>query len=414
MDSFTFSCASLPAPLTIEQEAQREIGFKVYPGSLVLLQHFERHPPPPGSVVLELGAGVCALPSIVLSHGGCHAIATDVPVMLDLLATNCERNAAVRQPDDVAATQQLDGTTAAAAAGSCSVAPLTWGDADTGGPPPGVPHRVDLIIGADVVYHEPLIAPLLATCVRLTDGPSPPPRIVLSYVQRFKRAKAFLRAARKHFDVRVEQVADVVDYDTLTWGLHALQQRVATGQAGEGGLAAPPSLHLTPSSAGFDEYCALVIAAAAGAVRSTDVCPPLKVVEEEATTAAPSTTTVGGVTGVSTTGGGAVSAAVTVSAAKAPGDDDDDGDGDDDDAEDEPLTQSADHHLSGSAPATHTSEAATSDAADTADTAAAAARRKAGAQRAALLASAALAAAALGVELAAPLHAYIYTLERRR
>jgi hypothetical protein len=115
--------------------------------------------------------------------------------------------------------------------------PLSWGDVSSafavleicgkewGAHSDGRGPLCNLIVAADVVYHEHLIDPLLDTLVVLTDHghgfvdplTSLPPLVTVSYVQRFKRAKAFIKKARKHFHVGILQVDDVVDYDTLNW-----------------------------------------------------------------------------------------------------------------------------------------------------------------------------------------------------
>ena len=258
MESFSFTSPLCSTTLEISQAAAREIGFKVYPGSLVLIKHFEqlqRSQPPRGARVLEIGAGVCALPSIVLSHGGCLCTATDVPVMLELLRQNCALNCGE---------------------GACAVAPLTWGtplDPLLWGEHPG--DCPDFIIGADVVYHEPLIAPLLETLVALTE-PRPlragytPPRIILSYVQRFKRAKAFFKLARKWFEIYTTACGDVVDYDTLTWTLPKLRalldgDAIPVSTTMHASPAAASIANAAPTAAAFNEsdHSAAVFATAA-------------------------------------------------------------------------------------------------------------------------------------------------------
>lgn len=212
MERFTFRSSLVEQPLLIQQEVAGIIGCKVYPGALVLVGHFEAHPPPPSTRVLELGSGVCGLPSLVLAGAGCAVVATDVPSLVSGgLARNLELNAS-----------------------SATCLPLTWGDdgeaaalrasliargSFRGHSPPcclpssalpcssgmSVVGLVDVIVAADVVYHEPLIEPLLKALVALTEPPQvapesegdgaggaasassrcscTPPRIVMSYVQ---------------------------------------------------------------------------------------------------------------------------------------------------------------------------------------------------------------------------------------
>ena len=321
MESFRFASPLLPRPLSIDQRSAGVIGFKVYPGALLLARELERAasgaalPPAaraalqaavaPGALVLELGAGVCGLPSLLLAAGGGgarHVVATDMPAVLPLLSRNAQAAAeAAAGPGG-----ERDG------GGSCvRVAPLAWGEAGgvsalragaLGGRAP------DVILGADVVYHEPLIAPLLAALVALTEAeagagvgagagasappPPPPPPVLLAYVQRFKRARAFFRLARRWFDVVAVPLGRVVDYDALTWQhAGALRRGGRTagegeggggdgggdGSGGDGGSSAPtPVLH--SGSADYATYLEAVCTAAeearaAGGEAGSAACP---------------------------------------------------------------------------------------------------------------------------------------------
>jgi hypothetical protein len=197
MESFYFASPLLATgPLLVRQESAGVIGFKLYPGALLLVGYFERNPLPPRTRVVELGAGMCGLPSLVLSGAGCSVIATDVPDIVRGLAINLAANASLAR---------------------CM--PLTWCDAaelrllhssvmssdysvPPGGPWPeghlahatSLTGLVDYIVAADVVYHEPLIEPLLQTLVALTElevghthhepeSQHSPPVIIMSYVQ---------------------------------------------------------------------------------------------------------------------------------------------------------------------------------------------------------------------------------------
>lgn len=191
-----------------------------------------------GRVVVELGAGVCGLPSLLLARLGAHAVATDLPALVGPLQRNLDSNLTVVQDSCAAAS---------VAAGSCVAVPLPWGS------DPGLLQAVadhvyasngrrscDLIVAADVVYHEHLIGPLVDSLVQLTNPwPAPttmtttpppptaevpppathsPPTILLTYVQRFKRSKRFFKQLRKHFVVQPVRLESVCDYDVLNWG----------------------------------------------------------------------------------------------------------------------------------------------------------------------------------------------------
>jgi len=158
---------------------------------------------------------------------------------------------------------------------------------------------LDYIVAAGVVYHDPLIAPLLHTLLELTESPSeggeegpPPPTIILSYVQRFKRAKRFFKLAAAHFDVKVvagpptgggqgkattSTTATIpggglcVDYDTLTWALPKvlahLPRMVASSDASgeeQGGREEQVPLVRT-HHASYEDFSELLVKAAAAA-----------------------------------------------------------------------------------------------------------------------------------------------------
>ena len=279
----------------VEQRATGSIGAKLYPGALLLCAHLRAQPLPAGACVVELGAGACALPSLWLSRSGARAVvATDAPAMLPLLAANVAR---------------AGGGALAAAPGApaaLSFAPFEWGAGDAAAVAAlraGLGGRVDYVVAADVVYHDPLIAPLLGALRALTDAPPgagagwAPPVVLLAYVQRFKRARRFFKLAAAHFDV--VQVAGatrpgrqgagggaagdpgaparVVDYDALTWAMpEALRvvQGAAAATAASGGEGAPPplrrfarpdGLHAVPlvrcDDVGYEHHCALLEAA---------------------------------------------------------------------------------------------------------------------------------------------------------
>ena len=259
MNAFTFQ--GPPGHVfSIAQDATGAIGSKLYPGALLLCQYLAHAPLPRGATVLELGAGACGLPSFWLSRSGCRVLATDAPAVLPLLEANIAANRASEDPER-----------------PLRCAPLQWGSGSAAAAlpallAPGEP--LQYIVAADVVYHDEFIAPLLAALLELTSAPAhapepwAPPLILLSYVQRFKRARRFFKLAAAHFEVEVLAGAGrggpagsgapggglCVDYDTLSWAL----PRVL---GGEGGRGAPP--HIEAACASLDAYCALVLQRAA-------------------------------------------------------------------------------------------------------------------------------------------------------
>lgn len=285
----------------IHQDASGVIGCKLYPGALLLCSYLSHKPIPSKSLCLELGAGACGLPSLWLKHSGCDVITTEQECVLPLLEANMGR-----AKEGVVGGEHPT-------PGRLLCTPLTWGEEGGVGrlmnamrEKLGVERvALDYIVAADVVYHDPLIAPLLQTLVELTEGgPSegdqgpPPPIIILSYVQRFKRAKRFFKLAAAYFDVKVvagpptggggggegeATTATVpggglcVDYDTLTWTLPKVLEHFPRGTSGvqQGGEGKEvqhiPLVHTHHAS--YKDFSELVIkAAAAGANGSGGAC----------------------------------------------------------------------------------------------------------------------------------------------
>jgi predicted nicotinamide N-methyase len=276
--AFHFRSQLLRGDVYIEQEAGRDIGFKLYPGALLLAKWIEdnfAHEVRLKSArrAVELGAGICALPSMQLAAQGAQVVVTDVPEVVHRLSANVALNAASFNADgDACGLQTATLLWGSAAPTDHSAAALLaspiWRQgpgcgrervvdaaaaSDTDGHAASALLRqgaqLDLILGADIVYHEHLITPLLETLLELTDpagaaaggdcspaadavtatvsGVTPkssrrPPPVIMSYVQRFKRAKRFFKLASKHFDITTVPMGDVVDYEALTWVLPRL------------------------------------------------------------------------------------------------------------------------------------------------------------------------------------------------
>lgn len=213
---------------TCKQQPTGAIGAKLYPGALVLVQALQDPtqwqdlctPPATGlswsqTRVLELGAGVTGLPTMATAALGASVIATDVLPFMTQLTENLAANIPTVPGEQCGWPEP----------GSARPAPLCWGDADSEA---AFFDKLDMpphmIIAADVVYHEPLIPLLLGMLRQLVARESWPrcsdedwaaPTIILSYVQRFKRAKKFVKGARKWFHVRQVTGPRVVDYDVL-------------------------------------------------------------------------------------------------------------------------------------------------------------------------------------------------------
>lgn len=421
-NSFSYTDPFIKTSFIIRQESTREIGFKLYPGALELCAYFQKfhHPntntivpssssstntaiinpstdttssssssatgssagvtnPSSSSsssstlnvglkraVVLELGSGVCAIPSLALTRMyPCLAVATDMPALLPLLQENLEKNNIPTDFRSPTYHETLSRTRALS---------LTWGEKDNvvkireklgylhaevvyypcSITAVTAPISPDIIIAADVIYHDPLIEPLLQTLIELTDysacsrypppsytakmqgrrrsGASPysswgiysdsssehmypppyrrhsvdasennkprerkrhakkiksetasaPPKfsltgnkvplIIVSYVQRFKRAKQFFKLAKKYFDIDILDHQEVVDYDVLTWLLPIAAKYLpssffssSSSSSSAKSSSSSPDIVVTPESARYDNYLQLLIDAGARA-----------------------------------------------------------------------------------------------------------------------------------------------------
>lgn len=179
--------------------------------------------------------------------------------MLPQLAANITANISVG-PVLPSTSAVRDACKAASGAPQCETRtfPLSWGEefsyeaiksffAKSFGERSGRP-RCDLIIAADVVYHEHLIDPFIETLVSLTDdktgfcaglcgsdssegSSATPPLVLISYVQRFKRAKRFLSRARRWFDIEAISLPAVIDYDVLNWNRSSKALHVSSSSA---------------------------------------------------------------------------------------------------------------------------------------------------------------------------------------
>lgn len=206
MDAFDFIPGVGRPPIRIQQSASGAIGAKLYPGALSLCAYFSSSPLPLNAAVIEVGAGACALPSFALAAAGARVVVTDTAAMLPLLSANVTSSALAQSLRACEFNWIVNVKESAARVVQEARQHCRWGRAGT----------PSFIVGADVVYHEPLITPLIEALRALTEpaslddscgdegggeGPIEPPTIILAYIQRFKRARRFFKAAAKYFDV---------------------------------------------------------------------------------------------------------------------------------------------------------------------------------------------------------------------
>jgi hypothetical protein len=99
--------------------------------------------------------------------------------------------------------------------------------------------------------------------------------VILSYVQRFKRAKAFFRKARRWFNVEAIPRPPVVDYDALCWSLPVIAQAEGGARAEDSATAdGAPSAQftrvvVTDASALYSTYLAALVRAGDAAAAGT-------------------------------------------------------------------------------------------------------------------------------------------------
>ncbi len=264
------------SPLLLYQEPMRDIGFKLYPAALATLALIEaaskiegdntlllpagqqgvqadyRGKPHrlslhlKGLCVLELGAGACGVGAIAAAAGGARrSVASDTETVLPVLSKNIQTARTLLEERSLPSLPTPPGD-------GLSTQSFLWGSSHAeyaaalgGFDPPQV------VLGADIVYYEELIDPLLHALKWLcTPGQGVPhgggaPLIVLTYVQRIRKAKAFTkRAAAAGFSIDVYQLPHVVDYDVL---LHRALHPTARFAATPLNAAEPPPDVPTPA-----------------------------------------------------------------------------------------------------------------------------------------------------------------------
>jgi len=265
------------SPLVLYQEPMRDIGFKLYPAALATLALIEEASKIEGDNsgvsaaqgkaglradhrgkswrlslhlkglhVMELGAGACGVGAIAAAAAGAmSSVASDTESVLPMLNENVHTAQALLKAHALAGLPTQPSN-------ALSTAAFLWGSthaeyeaAMEGQAPPHV------IIGADIVYYEELIDPLLhalkwlCTLGQGAQEGQGPPLIVLTYVQRVRKAKAFTkRATAAGFQLDVYQLPHVVDYDVLLHrALHPADRFALTP---DGAAEPPPTVPLPP------------------------------------------------------------------------------------------------------------------------------------------------------------------------
>jgi len=177
------------SPLLVTQEANSGLGtgLTVWDGSVVLAKYLEaRYPSLAGKRVLEVGSGpgVAGLAALAL---GATVTFSDLPYCLPNLRATVARN----------------GHLVKAGAQPPAVGELDW-TAPQRSSLPGL-QSMDIVVGADVVWVEELIPPLVSTLAWLSAGPAPP-AILLAHQTRSTRGDDLLHAELAQAGLRATAV----------------------------------------------------------------------------------------------------------------------------------------------------------------------------------------------------------------
>ena len=151
-------------------------GLTVWDGSVILAKYLEaRYPSLAGQRVLELGSGP-GLAGLAAAALGASVTLSDLAYCLPSLAAAAARNAHL----------------VAGGAAAPVVGELDWA-APAASALPGL-QAMDLVLGADVVWVDELIAPLVGTLAWLSAGPAPPPLILIAHQTRSTRGDELLHS----------------------------------------------------------------------------------------------------------------------------------------------------------------------------------------------------------------------------
>ena len=218
---FALTSPLLPRPLAFDQDPANVIGFKLYPGALVFLRWLEALPSSRRAelfrdrTIVELGAGVTGIPSIALgiACGAAAVLTTDLPDRCALLRANV-----AKAYDDCGVKPCC----------TAAVQALPWGEVALPQLPAAFRDGADVLVGADIIYHEFLYEPLLTTMRSFAEAAvqrgKPPPLVVVSYLRRFKKCARFWKAAAALWDISYVPMGRVVDTDDLVMARDAPTQ----------------------------------------------------------------------------------------------------------------------------------------------------------------------------------------------
>lgn len=147
-DEHTFICLEYP-----QLGATKEVGFHLYEASILLSQYlvfeYDNNKNNKKTLrVLELGSGSCALAGLSLTRSNYSVTFSDLSCILPFLQINVERN-----------VQDIS---------KHSICNLSWGNEQDIAQVLNKEGQFDLVIGADVLYQEEYVIPLLKTIYACT------------------------------------------------------------------------------------------------------------------------------------------------------------------------------------------------------------------------------------------------------
>ncbi|KAG9444219.1 hypothetical protein H6P81_015559 [Aristolochia fimbriata] len=191
--------ASINSKVAIRQLPSQGLSFQLWPAASTFVSLFDGYKQQPkesplfpvlSSIstnpirILELGSGTGLAGIAAAALLGAHVTLSDLPHVLPNLQFNAEANA---------------GVVSASEGGDIRVQALRWGEAQD----VASLGRYDLVMAADVVYHDHLFEPLLQTLSWLLLRGGSCGSFLMAHLRRWKKDSVFFGKARKLFKIDV-------------------------------------------------------------------------------------------------------------------------------------------------------------------------------------------------------------------
>ncbi|RHZ00206.1 hypothetical protein DYB35_000622 [Aphanomyces astaci] len=185
--------------VVLRQDRKKGIAHQLWPAATFLSHYLEQHVEtllPPGTSVLELGAGIGLCGLVCYKLHATSVVLTDLPVAMSLLDTNVLLNA-VEPGEQIPSTKQR-------------VRPmvLSWGNESELAAVLATMDKSSqwVCVAADCVYWEALFEPFFHTVRALVVDHHVD--VILAHVKRWKKDERFFKMCRKHMQV-IQLVEDV-------------------------------------------------------------------------------------------------------------------------------------------------------------------------------------------------------------